>query len=71
MRPPLCGGLIIFPNLSREGSLVVRRPDSPQPGLDTIVWPVRPATAIVLVILLVLIAVAGVIQLLTILSPPG
>jgi hypothetical protein len=32
---------------------------------------VRPATAIVLVILLVLIAVAGVIQLLTILSPPG
>jgi len=68
MRPPLCGGLIIF-----RVALPVARPGSvsPKSGLDTIVWPVRPATAIVLVILLVLIAVAGVIQLLTILSPPG
>jgi hypothetical protein len=32
---------------------------------------VRPATAIVLVILLVIIAVAGIIQLMSILSPPG
>jgi hypothetical protein len=35
------------------------------------VCPVRPATAIVLVILLVIIAVAGITQLMTILSAPG
>jgi hypothetical protein len=32
---------------------------------------VRPATAIILVILLVIIAVAGIIQLVSILAPPG
>jgi hypothetical protein len=55
MRPPLRGGLII----SGIGS-----------G-SAIVFLVRPATAIILVILLVIIAVAGIIQLVSILAPPG
>lgn len=59
MRPPLVGGLIILP------SDPIGRPR------DTIGCVLRPATAIVLVILLVLIAVAGVIQLISILSPSG
>ncbi len=59
MRPPLAGGLIILPS----NPVGVPR--------DTIGPVLRPATAIVLVILLVLIAVAGVIQLISILSPSG
>ena len=55
MRPPLRGGLII----SATGS-----------G-RAIVSLVRPATAIVLVILLVIIAIAGITQLVSILSSPG
>jgi hypothetical protein len=39
--------------------------------VSAIVSLVRPATAIVLVILLVIIAVAGISQLVSILSQPG
>jgi hypothetical protein len=55
MRPPPRGGLII----SGIGQW------------SAIVFLVRPATAIILVILLVIIAVAGIIQLVSILAPPG
>jgi hypothetical protein len=63
MRPPLCGGLIF----SQPSS----GPDWRPRVVDTISNLVRPATAIVLVILLVIITVAGIIQLFSILSPPG
>ena len=56
MRPPLSGGLISF--FARQ-------------FWSAIVCVLRPATAVVLVILLLLIAVAGIIQLTSILSPPG
>jgi hypothetical protein len=59
MRPSHCGGLIIWETILRANTM------------DAIVGAVRPATALVLAILLVLIAVAGVIQLVTILSTSG
>jgi hypothetical protein len=55
MRPPPRGGLII--SGTATGSAIVLL--------------VRPATAIVLTILLLIIAVAGITQLVSILNSPG
>jgi hypothetical protein len=73
MRPPHCGGLIHVRGLGTPDIAIEMSPvaDSTNSSPDAIVSGVRPATAIVLVILLIIITVAGVIQLLSILSPPG
>jgi hypothetical protein len=61
------------PAFAGASSFPIRRdgPDRRPRVVDTISDLVRPATAIVLVILLVIITVAGIIQLFSILSPPG